>query len=60
MPAPEPQVKPSSRVFGPLQGKKYKRLRAYKRFIRWWTGMLKREPRLFAHWAWTRELAGLR
>jgi hypothetical protein len=41
-------------------GKKYKRLRAYKRFIRWWSGVTEREPRLFAHWAWTRELAGLR
>jgi hypothetical protein len=41
-------------------GKKYKRLRACKRFIRWWSGVIEREPRLFAHWAWTRELAGLR
>ena len=41
-------------------GKKYKRLRAYKRFTRWWSGVTEREPRLFAHWAWTRELAGLR
>ena len=40
--------------------KKHKRLRAYKRFKRWWTGVIDREPRLFAHWAWTRELAGLR
>jgi RNA-directed DNA polymerase len=41
-------------------GKKYKRLRACKRFKRWWSGVTEREPRLFAHWAWTRELAGLR
>ena len=41
-------------------GKKYKRLRAYKRFKKWLTGVISREPRLFAHWAWTRELAGLR
>ena len=40
--------------------RKYKRLRAYKRFTRWWSGVIEREPRLFAHWAWMRELAGLR
>lgn len=33
-------------------GKKYRRLRTYKRFKRWWTGLLKREPDLFAHWRW--------
>ncbi len=33
-------------------GKKYRRLRTYKRFKRWWTGLLKREPGLFAHWRW--------
>ena len=31
-------------------GRKYKRLRAVKRFERWWTGLLQRAPRLFAHW----------
>ncbi len=35
-------------------GKKYKRLRPYKRFKRWWTGLLAREPGLFAHWQWVR------
>jgi RNA-directed DNA polymerase len=35
-------------------GKKYKRLRTYKRFKRWWTGLLEREPGLFAHWRWVR------
>src|SRR6266545_6312880 len=35
-------------------GKKYRRLRTYKRFKRWWTGLLKREPGLFAHWRWVR------
>ena len=25
-------------------GKKYKRLRAYKRFIRWWSGVTERDP----------------
>ena len=34
--------------------KKYKRLRTFKRFKRWWTGLLKREPGLFAHWRWVR------
>ena len=35
-------------------GKKYRRLRTYKRFKRWWTGLLEREPGLFAHWRWIR------
>jgi RNA-directed DNA polymerase len=35
-------------------GKKYKRLRTYKRFKRWWMGVLEREPCLFAHWQWVR------
>ena len=35
-------------------GKKYKRLRTYKRFKQWWTGLLKRDPNLFAHWKWVR------
>jgi RNA-directed DNA polymerase len=33
-------------------GKKYKRLRTYKRFKRWWTGLLARVPGLFAQWRW--------
>jgi group II intron reverse transcriptase/maturase len=33
-------------------GKKYKRLRTYKRFKQWWIRLLEREPRLFAHWQW--------
>jgi len=32
--------------------RKYKRLGSYKRFKRWWTGILTREPDLFAHWRW--------
>jgi RNA-directed DNA polymerase len=36
-------------------GKKYKRLRAFKRFKRWWTGLQDREPGLFAQWRWVRE-----
>jgi RNA-directed DNA polymerase len=30
--------------------KKYRRLRSAKRFDRWWTGLLIRQPGLFAHW----------
>ena len=33
-------------------GKKYRRLRTHKRFKRWWTGLLEREPGLFAQWQW--------
>lgn len=35
--------------------RKFKRLRAFKRFKSWWNGLLKREPKLFVHWAWTSE-----
>ncbi len=35
-------------------GKKYKRLRTHKRFMAWWSGLLEREPALFAHWRWCR------
>ena len=35
-------------------GKKYRRLRTHKRFTRWWTGILEREPDLFAQWQWVR------
>ena len=30
--------------------KKYKRLQGAKRFDRWWTGLLGRQPTLFVHW----------
>jgi len=30
-------------------GCKYRRLRSYKRFTAWWSGILEREPGLFAH-----------
>jgi RNA-directed DNA polymerase len=33
-------------------GRKYRRLRAYKRFKRWWVGLVERQPRLFAQWRW--------
>jgi len=35
-------------------GRKYRRLRSYSRFRRWWTGLITRQPRLFAHWKWIR------
>jgi RNA-directed DNA polymerase len=41
-------------------GKKYKRLRSYKRFKKWWFGVIDRDPELFAHWSWVRTFAGLR
>jgi RNA-directed DNA polymerase len=34
--------------------KKYKRLRAHKRFKWWWTGLIARQPGLFAQWRWVR------
>jgi len=33
--------------------KKYKRLRGFKRLKAWWDRVVKRDPDLFAHWAWT-------
>ena len=33
-------------------GRKYRRLRTYGRFKRWWSRLLRREPGLFAHWQW--------
>jgi RNA-directed DNA polymerase len=35
--------------------RKFKRLRAFKRAKRWWNGLLRRQPALFAHWAWMPE-----
>ncbi len=35
-------------------GKKYRKLRSYDRFKRWWTGLLDRQPRLLAQWQWVR------
>jgi len=34
--------------------RKYRRLRGFKSFKKWWTGLLDREPGLFTHWAWVR------
>jgi hypothetical protein len=41
-------------------GNKYQRLRPYKRFKRWWFGVVDRDPELFAHWKWVRTFAGVR
>lgn len=35
---------------------KYKRLAGFKRFRAWWRGLVEREPGLFAHWAWMRDV----
>jgi group II intron reverse transcriptase/maturase len=39
---------------------KYKRLRVNKRFQRWWTGLLDREPGLFTHWRLVRDYDWIR
>ncbi|MEU6716767.1 group II intron maturase-specific domain-containing protein [Nonomuraea sp. NPDC046802] len=35
--------------------RKFKRLRSFKKAQRWWTGLLLRQPTLFAHWAYMTE-----
>jgi len=35
-------------------GNKYRKLRTYKAVLAWWTGLIDREPRLFAQWRWVR------
>ncbi len=35
-------------------GKKYRRLQTYRSFKRWWTGLVDRQPGLFAQWRWVR------
>jgi hypothetical protein len=35
-------------------GMKYRRLRTYKCFSRWWAKVTTSAPRLFTHWAWVR------
>lgn len=34
---------------------KFRRLKSFKRFQKWWAGLIQREPGLFTHWAWVRE-----
>jgi RNA-directed DNA polymerase len=41
-------------------GRKYQRLRSYRRFTAWWSGIIDRDPGLFTHWRWVRTFAGLR
>jgi RNA-directed DNA polymerase len=36
---------------------RYKRLRPFRKALRWWAGLTERQPRLFAHWAWTAEVS---
>jgi RNA-directed DNA polymerase len=35
-------------------GRKYRRLRSHHRFRRWWSGLIDRQPGLFAQWKWIR------
>jgi hypothetical protein len=37
--------------------KKYRRLRGFKPFMRWWASVTQREPSLFTHWGMTRGIA---
>jgi RNA-directed DNA polymerase len=41
-------------------GKKYKRLRSYHRFKKWWLRIVTDDPGLFTHWKWVHTTAGLR
>ncbi len=36
---------------------RYKRLRPFRRAKRWWQELTERQPSLFAHWAWTSDIA---
>ena len=35
---------------------KYKRLRPFRKALRWWTRLTGRQPRMFTHWAWMPQL----
>jgi RNA-directed DNA polymerase len=35
---------------------KYRRLRSFKACHAWWRGLIDREPTLFRHWAWMRDV----
>ncbi len=39
---------------------KHKRLRTFNRLHAWWSGILDRDPELFAHWRWVRTSAAYR
>ena len=36
--------------------RKYKRLRPFRKALRWWTRLTEKQPGMFAHWAWMPEL----
>ena len=36
--------------------RKFKRLRPFRKALRWWTRLTERQPRMFAHWSWMTEL----
>jgi group II intron reverse transcriptase/maturase len=52
--AMEPLLQRVSTYLRRWAGKKYRRLRTHKRFKAWWTGLIERQPRLFAQWKWVR------
>jgi RNA-directed DNA polymerase len=37
--------------------RKYKRLRPFRKALRWWARLTERRPRMFAHWAWMPDLS---
>jgi RNA-directed DNA polymerase len=37
--------------------RKYKRLRPFRKALRWWARLTERKPRMFAHWAWMPDLS---
>jgi hypothetical protein len=37
--------------------RKYKRLRPFRKALRWWARLTERPPRMFAHWAWMPDLS---
>jgi len=50
----EPLLQRVSSYLRRWAGKKYRKLRAFTRFKRWWTGLIDRQPGLFAQWQWVR------
>jgi len=50
----EPLLQRVSSYLRRWAGKKYRRLRTHKRFRAWWTGLIVRQPGLFAQWRWVR------
>ena len=51
-----PLLQPVNTYVRRWAGKKYRKLAAHKRFMRWWAGLLDRQPRLFAQWRWVRSI----